>query len=254
MAYLNAMIMGSYDTVIIGGGSAGMCVGRHLTDFGEKCFMIESGPMIYDRRPDDPREKVQGVGGAAIFGSGIWNTVPRWTGASAVDRKRLANAFEAFRINMLPYHEIPPLPTEEGAAGADFFLDVAKRKDLAFDLIKGWNIAWNSHVISVHHLEGSDDKYEYLVVYRANGIERSVLAKNIVYATGCLDGSISVVPPLPMLSSESGECVHVDPTTLRVAGTKSAYVVGSATGLMMAGDTTSAMVSGFFVAEQIATS
>lgn len=223
------MDMHYFNTIVVGGGVAGMCVGRGLVDRGVSCLVVEGGPSVEDRRHTDPRECMEGVGGAGVYSDGKWSMFPSCSGMWKLDRERVKRSYEEFGRAMSAFLTIPPFPSEEQLSRSDFrdivecvitggsaeavesdanfylksyisfYIDLEKRKQMTHDLTRGVTYSCNSQITRIERGTRAGEDI-YFVEYQHGDRVVTAIADNIVLANGRfgpLKSSLDIRPDLP---------------------------------------------------------
>lgn len=96
------------DTIIVGGGPAGLAAGMVLKSNRKKYLILEKGKDLVNRDPNDPKDVAMGVGGGGLFSDGKLSFPPSatylWTQLNSSKLKEsyeyLYNVFDDININL----------------------------------------------------------------------------------------------------------------------------------------------------------
>jgi len=168
---------------IVGSGPAGLAAAAAANAL--RPVILEAGPTLAQRTPDQPATIAQGVGGAGLFSDGKFSFWPSATHLWQLDRERLLLSYDFFRSMMPNYVPAPDLEFDRVAnRNADtlkvypsFYVTPDDRHQITTRLAAlAADIEVNTEVTRISRAEPG-----WMVQTRSG---RTVHADNLIVATG----------------------------------------------------------------------
>ena len=185
-----------YETVVIGGGPAGLAAGISLKERNKSFIIIESGKDAFCRDRYDKEDLILGIGGAGLFSDGKFSFYPSSTNLWKLANKiLLSNSYE-WMYKLLSGKVLSDIPNYPIVVDTHYsenqwvlkeypsiYMELNERYKLIADLsekIGGKNIMINSTVTNYIKNEDGD----YLIKIETKGQCKEIKCKNIIVSAG----------------------------------------------------------------------
>lgn len=187
-----------YNTVVIGGGVAGLSAAYILSKDERRVLVIDHGPQLYQRSRECPYDIANGIGGAGLYSDGKLSFPPSATNLWTLDKDALRSAYCSFQDFLSQFRVIVPDFTEEILKPIEFkpvlhkqydslLLSLEQRMQIVYAMameIGSPNILTQTSVTKLSKKDGY-----YHISIETNGEKRLVVAESIILAGGkyCFD-------------------------------------------------------------------
>lgn len=184
-----------YNTVVIGGGVAGLAAAYQLRKDDRRVLVIDYGRDIFKRERNNPYDVANGVGGAGLYSDGKVSFFPSATELWVLDGVLLRKAYmlfqKLFRVFHIQTEDYPNIKQRERVSKGEestnkyyksIVLSLEERLHMIYYLalnIGEENILSNTTITGINKKDGC-----YHLVLNKNGDAEMVMAESIILAGG----------------------------------------------------------------------
>lgn len=181
-----------YNTIVIGGGVAGLAAAYQLSKYHRRVLVLDQGSQLFKRSRECPYDIANGIGGAGLYSDGKLSLYPSATKLWTLNRNLLEDAYRAFREFLQPFQKLPDFPKDidtpiqfEPMMRKQYdslILSLEQRMQIVYAMameIGGANMLTGTTITKLDKKGGY-----YHITLTTEGISRTVVAESIIMAGG----------------------------------------------------------------------
>lgn len=182
-----------YNTLVIGGGVAGLAAAYQLTKYNRRILVVDQGSQLFMRSRECPYDVSNGIGGAGLYSDGKLSLYPSATKLWTLNRNMLENSYRAFQEFLLQFHlMLPDFPQDIDTPKPfepvmckqydSLILSLEQRMQIIYAMameVGAANMLTDTTITTIDKKGGY-----YHITLTTKGISRTIVAESVILAGG----------------------------------------------------------------------